>query len=55
MDPAANLKEQLELANEIIAIEESGDDPEDMIEPATRLAELVVAYCNWIKKGGYPS
>jgi len=53
MDPEANLKEQLALANEIIAIDDSGDDPEDMIEPAARLAELVVAYCEWVKKGGY--
>lgn len=53
MDPEQNLKEQLKLAKEIIAIEESGDDPEDMIEPSVRLAELVTAYCEWVANGGF--
>lgn len=54
MDPEANLKEQAEIAAEITNMDECGDDPEDMYEPAVRLAELVTAYCEWIAKGGSP-
>lgn len=50
MDPEANLKEQLELANEIITIDESGDDPEEAYESAVRLAELVIALAEWNSK-----
>ena len=53
MDPEANLKEQLELAKEIIAVDDSGDDPEDAYQSAVRLAELVIALAEWNAKGGH--
>lgn len=43
MDPNANLKEQRELAEAILALEEVD---------ATRLAELVLALDEWIAGGG---
>ncbi len=50
MDPDANLKEQLELADAISTAAEAGfESPED----AWRLAELVLALNEWIKKGGF--
>lgn len=49
-DPDSNLSEQLRLAQELIDSAESGfDDPEG----AWRLAELVLALDEWIKKGGF--
>src|SRR5438105_13756866 len=48
MDPNVNLKEQLELAKE--AIECGGfAHPED----AVRLAALVIAFDEWMRKGGF--
>src|SRR5438132_1187778 len=48
MDPNANLKEQIELAKE--AIECGGfAHPED----AVRLAALVIAFDEWMRKGGF--
>jgi hypothetical protein len=50
VDPDANLKEQLELADSINKSAESGfESPDD----AWRLAELVLALDEWIKKGGF--
>jgi hypothetical protein len=46
MDPNANLKEQLELAKRLI------DDNTDQ-DAAYRLAELVLALDEWIRKGGF--
>lgn len=46
MDPTANLKEQLELAQ---GWETSNQHPDD----AQRLAELVIALHDWISKGGF--
>lgn len=54
MDPQANLKEQLEIANEIIGMDEAGESLEDVAEQVVRLAELVTAYCEWVSKGGTP-
>lgn len=48
MDPNANLNESLALANAII----DGNDYVDAGE-AERLAELVVALDDWIRKGGF--
>jgi hypothetical protein len=61
MDPDANLKEQLELANDILeAIDRASDDGElgeedkqDVIQDAERLAELVQSLHNWITGGGF--
>lgn len=47
MDPNANLLEQLELAHKIA---EAG--PQDSGGYADRLAELVFALNEWIKRGG---
>lgn len=58
MDPIANLKEQLELARRIQSAEEAEDnDPIDAActkaECADRLAELVIALDEWMRKGGF--
>lgn len=62
MDPEANLAEQLSLAEQVIEIiDERGDDygnlcEEDMLEVvdnATRLAELVQALDGWLRSGGF--
>lgn len=47
MDPTANLKEQLELATQLI------DTGEDVANRSYRLAELVLALNEWILKGGF--
>lgn len=53
MDPNANLKEQLELAAEIIKSSDANEgyffDP----AKAVRLAELVEALDGWLSKGGF--
>lgn len=49
MDPDANLKEQLELADQLV----EADDDELDIEDARRLCELVLALNDWIKGGGF--
>lgn len=57
MDPVANMKEQLDLANAIMLFSEA--DPMDeneqteYIEWAGRLAELVIALDEWRRKGGW--
>ena len=48
MDPNANLEEQLELAHKLLLCD-YGERPFD----AERLAELVVALDEWIRKGGF--
>lgn len=50
MDPNANLKEQLDLANGIMKVWDDGAYPAP--EDAARLSELVVALDEWIRKGG---
>jgi hypothetical protein len=48
MDPAANYKEQLELANAIQRVgDESGDIDLSFAVDAFRLAELVIALDEW--------
>ena len=49
MDPDANLAEQLELANRILACG-AGEMEDGELE---RLAELVEALDEWIKSGGF--
>lgn len=67
MDPVANLKEQRELASQIIAEtdrlnDDGGNIPQEfyddgsvdaMLDDAERLAELVVALDEWRRKGGF--
>ena len=48
MDPTANLEEQLRLANGILS-----EDEDDLVADGDRLAKLVVALNEWIKKGGF--
>jgi len=62
MDPEANLREQADIAQEIIELrDEAGDAGHTMAELceiselADRLAELVIAYSTWIKAGGFPA
>lgn len=63
MDPKANLKRQRELADEIIHLTTvpPGDSLHDddvatyLEEKSNELAELVVAYTDWIQKGGFAS
>lgn len=51
MDPEANLKEQREIARQLVdgTIESEGY----LEERATRLAELVLALDEWIRSGGF--
>jgi hypothetical protein len=61
MDPNANLREQRELAKEILHIQDNCsafgeftyNQEQDLIQHAQRLAELVEALDGWIKKGGF--
>ncbi len=57
MDPIANLKKQLDIARRIQAIEDAdmstGDAEAEMGQLATRLAELVLALDEWMRKGGF--
>lgn len=61
MDPIANLKEQLEIANDITRVWDdcSGDETltaeqNDYVAcKAARLAELVIALDEWQRKGGF--
>ena len=61
MDPKANLKEQLELAREITAAWDNADEDGELgeneaaavAEKANRLAELVLALDEWLRKGGF--
>jgi hypothetical protein len=51
MDPNANLKETLELAEAITA---ASDNEQPINEDdAVRLAELVIAMNEWMQKGGF--
>ena len=63
MDPNANLKEQLALAQEILDIWDRWDDdnlrfgvgrPLLVSDKASRLAELVQALDGWLSNGGSP-
>jgi len=54
MDPDQNLKEQLEIAAQILAAQdanhgEAGVDP----DAGANLAELVIALDEWIRGGGF--
>ena len=57
MDPNANLREQLELAQEIVKRAASIEQQDMTLSPAEqnalRLAELVLALDEWIRKGGF--
>lgn len=61
MDPNANLKEQLTLASEILAIQDAAGEDGSFDEGqsarvehnALRLAELVEELNAWISKGGF--
>jgi len=62
MDPEANLSEQLSIAAEIIEIiDERGDedgnlcdeDKDEVVDNANRLAELVQALDEWLRRGGF--
>lgn len=51
MDPDANLKEQLELAESIGKCQDEGTNCSQV--DAARLAELVVALNEWLITGGF--
>ena len=56
MDPIANLKEQIELALQIQSRTDGESYPDycyDAANDAERLAELVIALDEWIRKGGF--
>lgn len=61
MDPEANLKEQQEVAAEVMKVWDRCDEEghltfgqlSDLAELASRLAELVLSLAEWKKKGGY--
>lgn len=63
MDPKHNLAEQARISALILAITDRFPDLPKMPLPETsvmlvyaeQLAELSQAYCDWIKKGGFPS
>jgi len=50
VDPDANLKEQLELARQLLCGEHDGVEAEMV---GDRLAELVLSLHEWIGKGGF--
>lgn len=50
MDPQANLNEQLEISTRLLS---SDVDEEETMRLAYRLAELVLALDEWIRKGGF--
>lgn len=52
MDPDANLREQRELAADIIRMADAGDDYEPVANKGTQLAELVQALDEWLRRGG---
>jgi hypothetical protein len=56
MDPEANMKRQIDLAREIVAIYSVGSESHDLGEAivwrAEELAELVLAMHYWKTKGG---
>lgn len=51
MDPTANLKEQRELAAQINATIDAGDQPD--LGDILRLSELVLTLDEWISRGGF--
>lgn len=51
MDPTANLKEQLALANQIVTAHNAGEDVHEA--DVDRLAELVLALDAWVRGGGF--
>lgn len=53
MDPDANLKEQLALAEMIIQYHDDGEEADIDEQDVLRLAELVQALNGWIKGGGF--
>ncbi len=54
MDPTANLQEQVELAEQIMAECDHRDtELTDEDHDSYRLAELVLALVEWQKKGGF--
>lgn len=55
MDPITNLKEQLELSRRIIRTEELSSANVVVFDEAevVRLAELVLALDEWMRKGGF--
>lgn len=53
MDPDSNLREQIEIAKEIIRRDDAGESLEDIASTALRLAELVLALAEWNAKGGH--
>lgn len=60
MDPKANLREQASLATLISQLTDKAsesdltpDESATLIVTAARLAELSIAYCEWIRKGGF--
>jgi len=55
MDPEENLKQQYQLSKAIIEALDSNDMNMDhaILEMANALAELVVAYHDWRRKGGF--
>ena len=63
MDPEANLLEQLDLASAIIegadavadadSMSEDLEASHDVVDDAERLAELVIALDEWIRRGGF--
>ena len=56
MDPQANLREQAEIAarlNEFFDTAGDADLSKSLVIDIARLAELVTAYCDWIRKGGF--
>ncbi len=54
MDPSANLSEQIEIAEEVVALADLDEtDTQRLMELAERLAELVLALDGWRRRGGF--
>jgi len=52
MDPDANLTEQLELSKKLIHCLDNEPEPPELAD-IERLAELVLALNDWIRRGGF--
>ena len=53
MDPNSNLIEQLAIARQIVADVDAEQPAFDWPFNAVRMAELVIALDEWIRKGGF--
>lgn len=54
MDPEANWAEALEIATRLQYDPRDGSNNTELLDDGERLAQLVCALDEWVKKGGFP-